>query len=83
MMSTTTVRISEAARETLRALAAQMGEPMQRVLEKAIEEYRRRQFFEEVNAAYAALRSDPEAWEEELAERRLLEGTLTDDLEAR
>lgn len=76
-----TVRISERARQTLRELAARTGEPMQAVLDRAIEDYRRRRFFEEVNAAYVALRNDPEAWAGELAERRLLEATLSEDLD--
>ncbi|HEX8696305.1 MAG TPA: hypothetical protein VF746_28055 [Longimicrobium sp.] len=42
---------------------------------------RRRRFFAEVNAAYDALRADPAAWEEELAERRVWEATLMDGLE--
>ena len=80
-MSSTTVRISETARETLRELAARSGQSMRDVLEMLIEERRRQHFFEEVNAAYEALRSNPEEWREELEERRSLEGTLTDGLD--
>jgi AbrB family looped-hinge helix DNA binding protein len=36
---------------------------------------------EETNRAYAALRADPQAWEEELAERRRWETTLADGLD--
>ena len=50
-------------------------------LSKTEEEVRRRQFLEEVNAAYAALQEDPEAWQEELEERRLWEVTLADGLD--
>ncbi|HEX6677076.1 MAG TPA: hypothetical protein VF486_18860 [Actinomycetes bacterium] len=38
-------------------------------------------FFAELDAAYARLRADPAAWEEELAERAELEGTLADGLD--
>ena len=38
-------------------------------------------FLDEVNAAYARLRADPRAWEEELAERQLWDRTLADGLE--
>ena len=38
-------------------------------------------FLDEVNAAYARLRADPEAWDEELAERRLWDRTIGDGLE--
>ena len=37
---------------------------------------------EETNRAYAALRADPEAWREELAERALWDATLLDGLDA-
>jgi hypothetical protein len=30
-----------------------------------VEDYQRKRFFEELNAGYAALRADPEAWQEE------------------
>jgi predicted transcriptional regulator len=80
-MASTTVRVSEETHELLRELAAATGEPMQRVLERAVENYRREQFFAELNAAYARLQADPVAWEEELAERALLENTLADGLD--
>lgn len=44
-------------------------------------ERRRREFFAAYNAAYAALRADPQAWARELAERAELDGTLADGLE--
>ena len=56
-----TVRISAQSHHRLRELAALRGEPMRAVLEKALEQYRRQKFFEECNAAYAALQNDPEA----------------------
>jgi predicted transcriptional regulator len=80
-MPSTTVRISAKARDTLRELAARSGEPMQAVLEKAIEHYHRQRFFDELDAAYTALRNDPEAWQAELEERALWETTLQDGLD--
>ncbi len=41
----------------------------------------RRQFLAETNRVYAEMREDAGAWAEELAERRLLEGSLMDGLE--
>lgn len=79
-MPSTTVRISETARETLRDLAARTGESMQDILERAVEEYRRQRFLEDLNAGFAALRNDPEAWREELEEREEWDRTLTDGL---
>ena len=64
-----------------RDLAEREGKSMQTVLDDAIEHYRRDKFLDEVNAAYARLRADPEAWKEELDERLVVEGTLMDGLE--
>ena len=75
------VRIGRAHHQTLRQLAERTGESMQAVLEKAIDELKRKQFFEELDAAFAALKSDATAWQEELEERDLWAGTLEDDLD--
>ena len=80
-MASTTVRVSAETHELLRKLAEASGEPLQKVLERAVENYRREQFFTELNAAYARLQADPVAWEEELAERALWERTLADGLD--
>ena len=79
-MGSTTVRISEETRAKLRELAASTGEPMQRVLDRAVDAYRRSRFFADLDSAYASLRADPVAWAEELEERAELEGALADDL---
>jgi len=76
------VRISDRARQTLREIAQSEEESMQAVLEKAVEEYRRRHFLELVNRAYQQVRDDPEAWAEELAERAQWDSTLKDGLPA-
>jgi hypothetical protein len=54
---------------------------MHKVQEKAIEAYRRKRPLERGNQAYAALRNDTKAWEQELSERRLWESTLADGLD--
>lgn len=79
-MPTSTVRISAETHRLLRELSAQTGQPMGTILEQALEEYRRRLFLEEANAAYAVLRNDPEAWQNELAERAAWDVTLADGL---
>jgi hypothetical protein len=80
-MSTPTVCISEAAQRILQELVEQTGLTMREVLDKALDAYRRQLFFEGLKADYAALRADPQAWAEELAERKLWEGTLLDGLD--
>ncbi|MBI4317092.1 MAG: ribbon-helix-helix protein, CopG family [Chloroflexi bacterium] len=80
-MPSTTVRISDTARETLRELAARTGRSMQDVLETAIDAYRRQQFFDEVDAAFRALKESPEEWQAEIEEREAVDGSLADGLE--
>jgi hypothetical protein len=74
------VRISKRARQTQREIAQAADEPMQAVLEKAVEEYRRRHFLERVSLAYESLREDPAAWSEMQAERDAWDPTLKDGL---
>jgi len=81
-MSAPTVRISEASHQILKGLAEQTGQTMMDVLEKALDTYRRKLFFEQLNAGYAELRADPEAWAEHLAERKLWDATLMDGLDS-
>ena len=80
-MQSFTVKIGSESHQTLQELAAKSGEPIQIILEKAIENYQRQLFLEEANQAFAALRNDPEAWQAEMAERSLWDVTLGDGLE--
>jgi hypothetical protein len=80
-MRGTTVRIKEETHAALRELAAQTQEPMQEVLARAVELYRRQRILELTNAAYAALRANPQQWQEVLDERAAWESTLSDGLD--
>src|SRR5438067_12132575 len=80
-MSAPTVRISEASHQILKEQADHTGRTMMDVLDHALDAYRRKLFFEQLNAGYAELRADPEAWAEHLAERRLWDVTLMDGLD--
>jgi hypothetical protein len=71
-----------ASRRALRELAVQAGEPMQTILDRAIETYRRQRFLEEVNAAYAVLRQEAGAWEAWKKEGMEWEVSLQDGLDA-
>jgi hypothetical protein len=75
-----TTRISIAAQDILRQLAKAERKPMVAVLDEAVEALRRQRFLEGVNAAYAALRADPKAWESVERERRAWDATLSDGL---
>ena len=57
-MASTTVRVSEHTHELLHKLAAATGEPLQKVLERAVENYRRERFYAEFNAAFERLKAD-------------------------
>jgi hypothetical protein len=80
-MSEPTVPVSETALRKLREAAEWSSLTPAEALEKAIGEYHDRQFWAAVNAGYAALRDDPQAWAEEQAERKLWEATLMDGLD--
>jgi predicted transcriptional regulator len=80
-MSAPTVRISEASHRLLKELADQTGQTMTDILDKALNAYRRKVFFERLNAGYAELRADPEVWAETEAERKLWDVTLMDGLD--
>ncbi|MBI3978559.1 MAG: ribbon-helix-helix protein, CopG family [Chloroflexi bacterium] len=76
-----TVRITEETRAALWELARQTGQPMQELLARAVEAYRRQRILEQTNAAYAALRANPAAWQEEHQERAAWNATLADGLD--
>ena len=78
MAATSTVRVSESTRRTLKDLSETERVPMQTLVERAIETYRRERFLEAANRTYAALKANPEAWKEELAERAVWDTSLAD-----
>ncbi len=80
-MSGATVGISDASYQILKELAEQTGQTMLDVLDHALDTYRRKVFLDAVNAGYAALKADPEAWAEHLAERKIWDATLMDGLD--
>jgi hypothetical protein len=75
------IRVPESAHTTLRDMSIETGQPMQELLVEAVEAMRRRRMLEMTNAAYAAIRDDPAAWKEELAECQAWDVTLPDGLE--
>jgi hypothetical protein len=75
-----TMRVDRDTYASVRSLAGQLQLPMQSVLAKAVEHYRRHLLVEEANAAYTRLREDPLAVREMEEERRIFENTLSDGL---
>ena len=54
---------------------------MQAVLDKALESYRRQQFLDKCDAAYAVLQQDPDTWKEYREELQSFEGTVLDGID--
>jgi broad specificity phosphatase PhoE len=80
MANSSIVRINNTTKKTLEELSRKSGEPMLHVIDKAIEEYRRRVFLDETNAAYAKLRKDEKASKEYDREIAEWDATLMDGL---
>jgi hypothetical protein len=80
-MTTSTVRVSAHSREMLLRLTKRSGRSMQQVIEDALDEYERQQYFAEMQAGYERLRADPEAWAEYQAELEEWDAVLADGLE--
>jgi hypothetical protein len=74
-----TIRVTEKTYQSIKQLATNSA--MQDVVEEAVEALRRKRFFEDLDAGYAALRAEPAAWAEEQAERALWDNTAADGLE--
>ncbi|MCD6359992.1 MAG: ribbon-helix-helix domain-containing protein [Armatimonadetes bacterium] len=77
----TTVRVSNEAHEALKEMSRQRGVSMTQLVDEAVKRMLREDLLRRGNEAYARLRRDPEAWAEELAERRLWDTALMDGLE--
>lgn len=78
---TTTIRVKRSTQETLQALARETGAPIQELVAQAVTLLWRQHIIGRSNAAYAELRRNPDAWQEELAERELQDVTVADGLE--
>ena len=79
--STTTIRISKDVYIELKKIAEAENKTMQKVVEQAIEEFKRKKFFSVLKETVANYKSDPNNWTEEIEERTLWDNTLTDGLE--
>lgn len=79
-MATTTIRVSLETRDLLHQLARATGASTQQVLEAALREYRRRQFLESLNSAYALAAAGSADRVAEDAEQSAWDNTLLDGL---
>ncbi|MFW6156268.1 MAG: toxin-antitoxin system protein [Armatimonadota bacterium] len=76
-----TVRVSDETHSALRELSERRGQSMTQVLAEAVERLRHEDLLRRTNEAYAAIREDPEAWDELLRERAEWDCTLADGLD--
>lgn len=75
------VRIDPAAHAALSEVAKARGIPLAEAMRRAVELLRRELFIEQMNAGYAAMRADGDAWAEEQAERAVWDRTNVDGLD--
>ena len=73
-----TIRVSEGTRDRFSKLASETGLPMTQLLDEALDALERRLFFDQPDACYGELRSDPDAWTEIESERWIEDGALGD-----
>ncbi len=78
MALTTTIRVAITDRDAAQELAKQTGQSQMDVVHAALEVYRRQLLLASMNQGFAALRRDPAAWEEEMAEREGWDITIGD-----
>ncbi len=75
-----TIRISSTAHRSLAKMAEQTNTSLQEMLDRAVENERRRLLLERTNRAYSKLRQNKKAWEAWRAELRQLDATLSDGI---
>lgn len=76
-----TARISSRSDSIIQEMTLLTGYSKVEVIEHALEIYRRSERMRLMNEAYQTLKSNRNAWEEELKDREELEGTIADGLE--
>ncbi|WPX08748.1 hypothetical protein [Anaerocellum danielii] len=81
MNRTTTVRVDIETYEGLKKLSTELNQPMQKIIQEALAEYKRKVILSKTAEAFAALKKNNELWEEETEERKLWENTLQDGIE--
>uniref|UniRef100_A0A7C5V6V6 Ribbon-helix-helix protein, CopG family n=1 Tax=Caldicellulosiruptor owensensis TaxID=55205 RepID=A0A7C5V6V6_9FIRM len=78
---TTTVRVDIETYEGLKKLSEQLNQPMQKIIQEAIAEYKRKIILSATVEAFAALKENNKLWKEEIEERQIWENTLQDGIE--
>ena len=77
----TTAKISPRTTAILNRLQQRYHKPKTVLIDLALKKYEDQILLEEINEGYARLKANKKAWEEELEERREIEGTVGDGIE--
>jgi hypothetical protein len=80
-MESLTIRVSRSTHGLLRELADRTGETMTDIVDRAVREYQRQQFWADYHTAYAAIQADPSARADLQGEIEYWDSTSTDGLE--
>lgn len=80
MPATTTVRVHRRTRDAISRLSRRHGISSADLLDQLLSRAEEEQVLVDMNRSYADLRSDPDAWRSERAERDAWEPTLLDGL---
>ncbi|WP_193353823.1 ribbon-helix-helix protein, CopG family [Caldicellulosiruptor sp. F32] len=78
---TTTVRVDVETYKSLKKLSEQLNQPMQKIIQEALAEYKRKILLSATAEAFAVLKENSKLWQEEVEERQLWENTLQDGIE--
>jgi predicted transcriptional regulator len=81
MNDTTTIRISQETYNTVKSIAKQQNQKIQAVVEQAVKDLKKKNFFDNLNSDYAKLKVNSPAWAEEKVERAEWDAVLKDGLE--
>lgn len=79
-MASNIVRINPASKELLMGFAESYQVSLPTMLDRVIDDYRRRHLLEQANTAYEVLRKDPKQWEAYRHEMQLWDQALADGL---
>ncbi len=77
-----TTRILDSDRGLLQELAAQTGKPHQQLIHEALAAFHRDLLLDDINAAFASLKRDQSAWQEQQLERAVWDRATADGIAA-
>jgi len=81
MNESTTVRVNRQTYNEIKNLADKQNKNMQNIIDLAIKQYKKIQYFQELNLSFSRLKENKESWDEEKNERKMWDSTLVDGLD--